>query len=155
VPADAQPVATDRVAIPRFADGGYRGKWGGIPRRLAGARLSRLDDFRQGLGAHGFAEGKNVDIEYRWASGDRAKLPALAEELVRMKVDVIATGGGGLPPRAAAAVTDTIPIVASSAATIVESLAGRKAISPAPARRPRSSIRSGWSCCTRRFPMRR
>src|SRR5437868_217926 len=62
----------------------------------ADAFASRLDDFRQGLGAHGFAEGKNVDIEYRWASGDRAKLPALAEELVRMKVDVIATGGGGL-----------------------------------------------------------
>ena len=87
------------------------------------AFASRLDDFRQGLGAHGFAEGKNVEIEYRWASGDRAKLPVLAQELVRMKVDVIATGGGGLPPRAVAAVTETIPIVASSAATIVESLA--------------------------------
>ncbi len=84
---------------------------------------AQLDDFRRGLAAHGFVEGRNIRIEYRWADGDRAKLPALAEELVRMPVDVITTSGGYLPPLTAAGITDRIPIVASSAADLVENLA--------------------------------
>src|SRR3954467_1659530 len=83
----------------------------------------QLAEFRRGLGGHGFVEGRNVRIEYRWADGDRAKLPVLAEELVRMRVDVITTSGGYLPPLTAAGITDTIPIVATSAADLVESLA--------------------------------
>jgi putative ABC transport system substrate-binding protein len=89
----------------------------------AEAFAAQLEDFRHGLGGHGFVEGRNVNIEYRWAAGDRAKLAAMAEELVRMRVDVIATSGGGLPPAAAAAATETIPIIASSAVVLVSSLA--------------------------------
>jgi putative tryptophan/tyrosine transport system substrate-binding protein len=84
---------------------------------------AQLDEFRLGLATHGFVEGRNVRIEYRWADGDRAKLPVLAEELVRMPVDVVTTSGGYQPPLATVAITDTIPIIASSAADIVDNLA--------------------------------
>ena len=49
----------------------------------------RLDAIRQGLQQVGFAEGRNVAIEYRWAQGDRNRLPALAADLVRRKVAVL------------------------------------------------------------------
>ena len=55
-------------------------------------------------------EGKNIVIEYRYAEGKFDRLPTLAAELVRLKVDVIVTGGGGLT-RAAKEATNTIPIV--------------------------------------------
>jgi ABC-type uncharacterized transport system substrate-binding protein len=79
----------------------------------AGGRSSgtgRLETFRQGLRELGYVEGKNIIIEYRNAEGKLDRLPALAAELVRLKVDVIVTGG---PPsaRAAKEATVTIPIV--------------------------------------------
>jgi putative tryptophan/tyrosine transport system substrate-binding protein len=52
-----------------------------------------VDGFRQGLGAAGFAEGRNVAVEYRWANNQHDRLPALAAELVAKRVAVIVTGG--------------------------------------------------------------
>jgi putative ABC transport system substrate-binding protein len=67
-------------------------------------------DFLQGLGEHGFVEGKNIALEYRWADGQYDRLAAMAADLVARKVDLIAAFG---PPAAHAAknATSTIPIV--------------------------------------------
>jgi len=73
---------------------------------------ARMDAFRQGLRELGYVEGKNMVIEYRWAEGTIDRLPDLAAELVRLKVDVIVTGGPAVNPSAKNA-TSTIPIVMS------------------------------------------
>jgi putative tryptophan/tyrosine transport system substrate-binding protein len=67
--------------------------------------------FRRGLEDAGFIEGKNVRIEYRWGEGDHGRLPAMAAELVALKVDVIGATGDVESARAAMAATSTIPIV--------------------------------------------
>ncbi len=68
------------------------------------------DAFVKGLKESGFTEGENVTIEYRWAEGRYDRLPQHAEELVKLRVAVIAAGS---PPAtfAAKAATSTIPIV--------------------------------------------
>ncbi len=66
--------------------------------------------FRQGLRELGYVEGKNIVIKWRSAEGKLDRLPALAAELVRLKVDVIVTAGPS-PTRAAKEATTTIPIV--------------------------------------------
>ena len=67
--------------------------------------------FRQGLRDLGYVEGRNVVIEYRSAEGRFERLPALAAELVALKVDVIVTAGGTPPALAAKQATWTLPIV--------------------------------------------
>jgi len=77
--------------------------------------------FGQGLRDLGYVEGRNVVIEYRDAEGKLERLPALAAELVALKVDVILADGGTLGPRVAMQATTTIPIVFTSAADPVGS----------------------------------
>src|SRR5262245_41099210 len=75
-----------------------------------------LDIFRQALGELGYVEDQNLAIEYRWAEGKYERLPGLAAELVRSKVDVIVTTGGLPTAQAAQRATRTIPIVGSGTA---------------------------------------
>jgi putative ABC transport system substrate-binding protein len=67
--------------------------------------------FRQGLRETGYVEGENVKIEYRGAEGKPERLPALAAELVALKVDVIVAAGGTLSALAAKQTTTAVPIV--------------------------------------------
>ena len=71
---------------------------------------ARVEAFRQGLRELGYVEGKNIVIEWRYAEGKQDRLRELAAELVRLKVDVIVTGGGGSTGTAKEA-TVAIPIV--------------------------------------------
>ena len=71
---------------------------------------ARIEAFRQGLRELGYVEGKNIVIEYRDAEGKQDRLPALAAELVRLKVDGIVTANPGAT-RSAKEATPTIPIV--------------------------------------------
>ena len=79
---------------------------------LGAARTSapRMEAFRQGLHELGYAEGKNIFIEYRYAEGKLDQLPALAADLVRLNVDVIVAGSPQVT-RSAKQATSIIPIV--------------------------------------------
>jgi len=72
---------------------------------------AEVEAFEQGLAESGYASGKSLTIEYRWAQGDLARLPTLATELVRLQPDAIVSTAGIASTRAAAAATKTIPIV--------------------------------------------
>ncbi len=69
-----------------------------------------IGGFPQGMRERGYVEGKNLVIEWRFADGDLTRLPALAAELVQLKVDAL-IGGGPQAVRALQQATATIPIV--------------------------------------------
>src|SRR6266480_1662933 len=72
---------------------------------------TRSKEIRLALREFGYIEGQNIATEYRYAEGKLDRLPELAAELVRLKVDIIVPAGGALPTRAAKDATKTIPIV--------------------------------------------
>src|ERR1700751_77084 len=85
----------------------------------------RRDLFRQGLRDLGYVEGKTINIEYRYAEGRFERLPELAEELVRLKIDILLATSATVA-RAAKKANVTIPIVAANMGDLVglvESLA--------------------------------
>jgi putative tryptophan/tyrosine transport system substrate-binding protein len=91
--------AQQPTKIPRI---GYLGS--------SASNSARIEAFRQGLRELGYVEGKNIVIEYRYAEGKPDRERALAAELIRLKVDVIVTGGS-TATRPAQVATVTIPIV--------------------------------------------
>jgi putative tryptophan/tyrosine transport system substrate-binding protein len=97
------PVASQQTKVPRI---GFLGA------THSSANSARIEAFRQGLRDLGYVEGKNIVIEYRWAEGKSERLPDLAADLVRLKVDIIVTAGPAAI-RPAKEATSTIPIVMS------------------------------------------
>ena len=77
----------------------------------AGQFAHVVDAFRIGLNELGYVEGRNVTIEYRWADGHYERLPALATDLVRLQVKVIATGSATSAALAVKAASSAMPIV--------------------------------------------
>ena len=78
---------------------------------------TRFEAIRLALREHGYIEGQNIAIEYRYAEGKPDRVPELAAELVRLKVDIIVAAGGDPVVRAAKNATKTIPIVMMGAGT--------------------------------------
>jgi putative tryptophan/tyrosine transport system substrate-binding protein len=95
----AEAQQTGKVARIGFLDG-----------TTASGMTVLLEPFRQELAKLGWIEGKNIVIEYRFSERKRERLPELAADLVRLKVDLIVVSGGG-PPFEAKRATSTIPIV--------------------------------------------
>jgi ABC-type sugar transport system substrate-binding protein len=111
--------------------------------------------FIQRLHELGWIDGRTVTIAYRWANGHSDLFPEIAAELVRSKVDVIVTSGGGVA--AAKQATATIPIVFALRSIRSEPAWSRASLAPAatsPACRwsPQNSPASGLSFCNKWFP---
>jgi putative ABC transport system substrate-binding protein len=98
------------VSVAQAQQAGKIPRIGYLTGATADGQSARIEAFRHGLRALGYVEGKNIVIEYRYAEGKLDRLPVLAAELVRLKVDVIVSGGGG-NTQAAKNATNTIPIV--------------------------------------------
>ena len=87
---------------------------------IGGHNQPHLEAFKQGLREHGYREGKNVFLEYRYAEGKVDRLSSLANDLVQLKVDVIVVTAE-LSARAARQATQTTPIVLTTGADLVSS----------------------------------
>ena len=101
----AAPLAAEGQQADRIARIGY------LALNLAAGDPRGREAFLQGLGDLGYVEGRNLLIEYRDAKGKPEVFPALAAELVALKVDVIVTAGGSLAALAAKQATTSLPIV--------------------------------------------
>jgi putative ABC transport system substrate-binding protein len=89
--------------------------------RSANESAGSVTAFRQGLSEIGYSEGRNVHIAFRWAEGQKDRLPVLAADLVdNLHVSVIVAAGGGPSALAAKAATKTTPIVFTYAADPVQ-----------------------------------
>src|SRR6476646_752146 len=89
--------------------------------RSANESAGSVSAFRQGLSEVGYSEGRNVHIAFRWAEGQKDRLPGLAKELAEnLRVAAIVSAGGGPSALAAKAATKTIPIVFTYAADPVQ-----------------------------------
>src|SRR5215813_979198 len=82
---------------------------GFLDRSTASGSAGLLEAFRQELRKLGWIEGKNITIEYRFAEQKCERLPEVAAELARLKVDIIVVSGGNPAIRAAKTATSTIP----------------------------------------------
>jgi len=89
---------------------------------IGGRNQPHLEDFKQGLRELGYSEGKNIILEYRYAEGKYDRLPGLAQEFVREKVDIIVTTST-YSALIAHKETGTIPIVMTSGSPIERGLA--------------------------------
>ena len=87
---------------------------GFLSSRSPGESAAVVTAFRQGLREVGFVEGQNLIVAFRWAEGNYDRLPAMAAELIDLKVALLFTAGGTPPAIAAKASTATIPIVFSA-----------------------------------------
>jgi hypothetical protein len=77
----------------------------------AATNSARAEAIRAALREGGYMEGQNIAFEYRYGEGKRDRLPELAAELVRLKVDIIVVAGGTAHVQAARNATKTIPII--------------------------------------------
>jgi putative ABC transport system substrate-binding protein len=115
-----------------------------------GQALQSVEAFRGGLSETGFVDGNSVKIEYRWAEGRYAELPALAADLVSRNVAVIVASGGSISALAAQKATVSIPIVFASMGAdpikvgLVPNLNRPGGISPGTPYSPTSSARRSW-----------
>ena len=89
---------------------------------MGGRDQPHLQEFKEGLREHGYTEGKNILLEYRYAEGKYERLPELAMELAREKVDVIVTTSSE-SARAARKATRMVPIVMTSGSPVEQGLA--------------------------------
>jgi putative ABC transport system substrate-binding protein len=103
----AAPLAADAQPPPKIPRIGYLGAF------TASAGAPFLESFRQGLRELGYVEGQNISIDYRWAEGRPDRFPALAGELIQLRVDVIVTYSNSAVSALQQA-TRTIPIVVAT-----------------------------------------
>jgi putative tryptophan/tyrosine transport system substrate-binding protein len=90
---------------------------------LAAAPAHPIDSFRERLRGLGWSEGQNVEFTYQWAEGDDTRYPALAAELIALKVDMIFTWGAQAA-LAAKQATRTIPIIMGAIGTTLDNIVG-------------------------------
>jgi putative ABC transport system substrate-binding protein len=114
-------LACGLLAAPLAADAQQRANMariGVLGSPTASSYATRIEAFKRGLQELGYVDGQNIAIEYRWAEGRYERLPTLAAELVRLRVDVIVTHGTPAT-RAAQQATTTIPIVMATSGDAV------------------------------------